>query len=193
MKGITSMFRYLSQFFSKGKRSVSFIIHHSSFILIALLLTACGYKPSAHAIKNLFSDTVYVEVKVDRAEPENAPYLKDEMNRMVYTRFKGRVVPKDQAQSQIVVSYAGSRFTPLTYTDGYVPRYSVHVRVHFDMVTKEGKLAKTVTTVYESDIDESALSSSALRIEAIRKGLEKAMDEFLAYASAKGVLSAKSK
>ena len=187
------MFRYLSQFFSKGKRSVSFIIHHSSFILIALLLTACGYKPSAHAIQNLFSDTVYVEVKVDRAEPENAPYLKDEMNRMVYTRFKGRVVPKDQAQSKIVVSYAGSRFTPLTYTDGYVTRYRVHVRVHFDMVTKQGKLSKTITTIYDSDIDESALSSSALRIEAIRKGLEKAMDEFLAYATAKGMLSAKSK
>ena len=187
------MFRYFSQFFSKEKKSVSFIIHHSSFILIALLLTACGYKPSAHAIKNLFTDTIYVEVKVDRAEPENAPYLKDEINRMVYTRFKGRIVPKDQAQSQIIVSYAGTRFTPLTYTDGYVTRYSVHVRVHFDMITKQGKISKTITTIHESDIDESALSSSALRIEAIRKGLEKAMDEFLAYASAKGVLSAKFK
>jgi len=59
------------------------------------------------------------------------------------------------------------------------------------MITKKGKLSKTITTIHDADIDQSALSSSALRIEAIRKGLEKAMDEFLAYASAKGVLSAK--
>ena len=163
---------------------------HIMIVMTALFLSACGYQPSSHVVKNLFeTDSVYVEVEVDRAEPENAPYLKDEMNRMVYTRFKGRVVPKEQAQSQIIVRYDGTRFTPLTYTDGYVTRYSVHVRVHFDMLTQKGKLSKTITTVYESDIDENALSSSTLRIEAIRKGLEKAMDEFLAYASAKGMLS----
>ena len=40
----------------------------------------------------------------------------------------------------------------------------------------------------ESDIQASSLTSSALRTEAIREGLEKALDEFLAYVSAKGML-----
>ena len=67
---------------------------HLSLLMFAalMLLTACGYKPSSWAIENIFSDSVYVEVHVDRAEPENAPFLKDEMNRMVYTRFKGKIV-----------------------------------------------------------------------------------------------------
>ena len=162
------------------------------FNFLLLMITACGYKPSSHAIKNIFSDTVYVEVVVDRAEPENAPFLKDELNRIVYTRFKGRVVPKAQAQSQLRVVYAGSTFTPLSYNEGYVTRYRVNVRVHFAMVTKQGKLTKNIHTVYESDIQASSLSSSALRTEAIRKGLEKALDEFLAYVSAKGTLSVES-
>ena len=139
-------------------------------------------------IQNVFSDTVYVEVIVDRVEPENAPYVKDEMNRLIYTRFKGRVVSKEEAQSQIRISYAGSTFIPLAYTDGYVTRYRAVIRVKFDMVNKQGKESKTITSIVESDIQASSLTSSALRTEAIRTGLGKALDEFLAYVSAKGML-----
>lgn len=153
-----------------------------------IFLTACGYKPSSHVIKNVFSDKVYVEVIVDRAEPENAPYVKDEMNRLIYTRFKGRIVSKEEAESQIRLSYAGSTFTPLAYEDGYVTRYRANIRVKFDMVNKMGREEKLITSIVESDIQASSLTSSALRTEAIREGLEKALDEFLAYVSAKGML-----
>ena len=77
---------------------------------------------------------------------------------------------------------------PLAYKDGYVTRYRVNVRVKFDMITKEGKIEKNISSIVETDIQASALTSSALRTEAIRKGLEKALDEFLAYVSAKGML-----
>lgn len=157
-------------------------------ISMVLLVSACGYKPSSHMIQHVFSDTVYVEVIVDRAEPENAPYVKDELNRLVYTRFKGRIVPKEEAQSKIRLSYAGSSFIPLSYENGYVTRYRAVIRVKFDMVTKEGRQKKTISSIVETDIQESSLTSSALRTEAIRKGLEKALDEFLAYVSAKGML-----
>ena len=176
--------------FSQKSRSKLLITHYSLLILVALLLTACGYKPSSHVIKSVFTVTVYVEVAVDRIEPENAPFVKDELNRMVYTRFKGRVVPKAQAESQIRISYRGSTFTPLAYKDGYVTRYRANIRVKFDMVTRQGKITKTISTVHESDIEASSLYSSALRTEAIRKGLDKALDEFLAYVSAKGMIEA---
>ncbi|WP_309499222.1 hypothetical protein [Sulfurovum sp.] len=165
-----------------------FTIHYSLFTLMALLLVSCGYKPSSHVIKNVFADKVYVKVIVDRVEPENAPFVRDEMNRMVYTRFKGRVVSKEEAQSQIHISYAGSTLIPLAYANGYVTRYMVNVRMHFDMLTKDGRITKDITSIVESDIEASSLSSSALRIEALRRGLEKTMDEFLAYVSAKGML-----
>ncbi len=155
---------------------------------LVFIITACGYKPSSHMIKNIFEDTIYVEVVVDRVEPENAPYVKDEMNRLVYTRFKGRVVSKEQAKSQIRIAYSGSTFTPLAYEDGYVIRYRANIRVRFDMITRKGKMKKNISTVFESDIQASSLASSTLRTEAIRKGLEKALNEFLAYVSAEGML-----
>ena len=158
-------------------------------ILFTLLLfTACGYKPSAHYINNVFSENIYVEVEVDRAEPENAPFVKDEMNRLVYTRFKGKVVPKDQAESEIYISYAGTTFQGLAYEDGYVTRYRAITRVNFKMKTKKGTLKKRISSIYEADIHASSLVSSSLRTEAIRKGLEKSLDEFMAYVSVKGAL-----
>jgi len=167
---------------------------HIMIVMTALFLSACGYQPSSHVVKNLFeTDSVYVEVEVDRAEPENAPFVKDELRRMVYNRFKGHIVPKDQAKSQIYVSYSGTYFRPLSYENGYVTRYRVYTRVKFKMLTKDGVISKNINTIYEADIQESALTSSAIRIEAIRKGLEKAMDEFMAYVSARSLQPKKEK
>jgi len=157
-------------------------------ILVGLLLiTACGYKPSSHMVGNTFDENIYVEVEVDRAEPENAPFVKDEINRLVYTRFKRRVVSKEQAGSSIHISYAGTTFTPLAYENGYVSRYRVNVRVQFDMMTKEGRVKKNITTIVESDIQSGSVDSSVYKTEAIRVGLEKALNEFMAYVSAYSV------
>ena len=159
------------------------------FSFLVLMLTACGYEPSSHVVKKTFDDNIYVEVKVDRAEPENAPFVKDEINRLVYTRFKGRVTSKEQAGSSILISYTGTTFTPLAYENGYVSRYRVNVRVKFDMMTKQGRLVKNIVTVVESDIQAGSVDSSVYKTEAIRIGLEKALNEFMAYVSAYSVSS----
>ena len=166
---------------------------YRTFVLgvFLFLITACGYKPSSHAIQKIFDESVYVEVAIDRVEPENAPYIKDEINRMIYKRFKRRVVSEAEAKSRLHVSYDGSTFRALSYdSEGFITRYRAHVKVTFDMVTKQGKLSKTIIAVHESDIQASSLRSSALRTDAIAKGVSKALDEFLAYVSAKGALSA---
>jgi hypothetical protein len=166
---------------------------HKIFVfgILLFIITACGYKPSSHAIKKVFGESVYVDVVVDRAEPENAPYIRDEINRLVYKRFKGKVTSDVNAKSRLRVSYSGSTFHPLSYdSDGYVTRYRARIKVKFDMVTKQGKMSKTIVAVHESDIQASSLLSSALRTEAIAIGVSKALDEFLAYVSAKGTLSA---
>lgn len=158
-----------------------------------LFFTACGYKPSSHYIKHIFADSVYVEVAVDAIEPENAPFIKDEMNRLIYARFKGHVTSKEQAGSKIYVNYKGTSYAPLAYEDGYVTRYRADIRVNFRMETKEGVITKRISSRVESDIQASSLTSSTLRIEAMRIGLAKALDEFVSYVSAKGLMAEKKK
>lgn len=160
-----------------------FIIFSTIFIFVS-----CGYKASSSYIQNVFDKSIFVEVKVDGAEPENASFLKDELNRMIYIRFKGNVVSKKEAKNHIKVSYEGSSFTPLAYKNGYVTHYRVGIKVHFDMLNREGNISKTITNIVDRDIQASSLTFSTLRTQAIKRGLEKSLDEFLAYVSANGAL-----
>jgi len=155
-----------------------------------LILVGCGYKPSAHYIKKVFDDTIFVDVRVSRAEPENAVYVKDALHRMVITRFKGKIVPKKEADDILIASYEGTEFSPVSYdSNGYITRYKVTVRMKFEMKTKKSTIKRSISAYVEEDIHASSTLSSSLRILAIRKGMEKALDQFLAFAASKGALA----
>ena len=162
-------------------------------VIIALfVMGGCGYKPSSHYIKNVFDDTVYVDVIVSRAEPENAAYVKDALHRMIIARFGGKVVPKAQAESVIIASYDGTTFTPIGYdSNGYIVRYSANVRVKFSIKTTKGVFQRSISARVEENISASSTLSSSLRIEAIRVGMAKALDQFLAYVALQGALREK--
>ena len=167
-----------------------YLLHYKHLGLIALGIggmSACAYQPSSHFIGNLFDKDVYVEVAVDTVEPENAPFIKDAMHRIVYQHFQGHIVPKARAKSQIYITYSGTYFQPISYKNGYVTRYRAYTHLYFRMLTKQGEIKKQINAMAESDIQESALHASTLRTEAIKKGLEKGLDSFLAYVSAYSV------
>ncbi len=163
-------------------------------IVLLFILGGCGYKPSTHYIKNVFDDSIYVDVLVSHSEPENAVYVKDALHEMVINRFGGRVVPRARAQTLITASYDGTRFSPVSYdADGYITRYRAYVRMKFDIKTSKGDFQRSITSTVEENIDASSTLSSSLRIEAIRVGMAKALDQFLAYAASQGALHEKDK
>ena len=159
-------------------------------LLVVAVLAGCGYQPSSHMVKKVFDESVYVDVEIDPSEPENAPYLTDQIRRVVITRFDGKITSKEQAANVIKVSYKGAQFVPLSYDKyGYTTRYQTIVNVEFTMITKTGKtITKTIRTTSQAGISESALETSSLRIASIGDGLEKAVDAFMAYVSALGAI-----
>ncbi len=164
-------------------------------IIALFMMGGCGYKPSSHYIKNVFDDTVYVDVIVSRAEPENAAFVKDALHNMIITRFGGKVVPKAQAESIITASYDGTTFTPIGYdSNGYITRYRANVRVKFAIQTSKSRsFQRSITGTVEENISASSTLSSNLRIEAIRAGMARALDQFLAYVASQGALKEKDK
>ena len=158
-------------------------------IVLMFVVGGCGYKPSTHYIKKVFDDTVYVDVVVSHTEPENAVYVKDALHEMVINRFGGKVVPRAQAKTIITASYDGTRFSPVSYdSNGYITRYRAKVRMRFDIKTSKGGFRRSISSTVEENIDASSVLSSSLRIEAIRVGMAKALDQFLAYAASQGAL-----
>ena len=158
-------------------------------ILVSLLLFAgCGYKPSAKYIQHIIAGSTYVSVEVDPKEPENAAYIKDALHQMILTRFKGSIAPKEKASNIIIASYEGTSFNPVSYENGYITRYRADIQMEFELRTPHGSFKKTIKSEVQENISASSRLSSSLRIEAIKRGMAKALDQFLAYASTQGLL-----
>ncbi len=157
-------------------------------LLFVLGFAGCGYQPSSQMVKKVFDESVFVTVDIDTIEPENAPYLTDELRRLIITRFDGKIAAKQEANNIIHVSYKGTKFMPLSYDKyGYVTRYQTTVKVDFTLKTKTGKIiSKTITETVQEGTSDNAIHSSVLRTSSIKAGLAKAVDSFMAYISALG-------
>ena len=157
--------------------------------IVLIFLTSCGYKPTSHSIKSIFGNTIHIDVVIDKLEPKSAVYIKDEMRKIIYRRFHSKVADKNVADSKIIISYGGSKLTPLKYDrNGFVRKYTISLSIIFKVETKNGfKFIKKIRTQYESDTQEIGKNQSHLRAEAIKKSMKIAIDEFVAYLSKRGL------
>ena len=158
-------------------------------LLSLMVLTACGYKPSAHYAAKLIGEKVYTQVDVSLSDPENAVLTKDALNMALQTRLKRRVSKEKNADSSIFVFYKDIRFIPLQYDrNGYVVFYQAHITLDFTFKKEEIVKNRKIVGRFEFPIRASAIISNDLRLKAIEKGSLKALDEFISYLSVKGLL-----
>jgi outer membrane lipopolysaccharide assembly protein LptE/RlpB len=164
-------------------------IHYSLFILLALMLTACGYKPSSHFTSKTIGKKVYTEIAVSLSDPENAVLIKDALGRALYSRLKSLATTKEEADSTIRVVYDSIKFHPLQYDkNGYVVYYQANIRLKFELIREDNKEERFIVGRYEFPIRPSAIISNDLRLKAIERGSIRALDQFIAYVSSKGLL-----
>jgi len=168
------------------KKLLLLTIHYS---LLIILLLGCGYKPSSHFAPKTIGEKVYAEVDISLSDPQNAVLVKDALYQALYSRLKSRVTTKNQANSKIKVTYQSIRFIPLQYDkNGYAVYYQAHVSLKFQFLKGDKKEERVIIGRYEFPIRPSAIISTSLRFEAIEKGSQRALDEFIAYLESKGVL-----
>ncbi len=157
--------------------------------LIILLLTACGYRPSAHSAQKLIGQKVYTQVDVSLSDPENAVLTKDALNMALQTRLKRKVSKSKEADSSIFVVYKKMHFIPLEYDkNGYVRYYQANIRLAFTFTKEKVVEQREIVGRFEFPIRPSAIISTDLRLKAIEKGSLKALDEFIGYLATKGLL-----
>ena len=160
-------------------------------VIISLLffLTACGYKPASHYTKKILGQRIYTEVDVSLSDPENSVLIKDALHQALYTRLKSDISKKNNAESTIKVFYKNISFVPLQYDkNGYVVYYQAHTVLDFTFIKADKKEHRSIIGRYEFPIRPSAIISNDLRFKAIKQGSIKALDEFIAYLSAKGLV-----
>lgn len=141
------------------------------FLMSALfIVSGCGYKPTTSFAKASIGEKIYLQVMLDKAEPENGVYIRDKLTEAVYDRLGSRLVPtKEQADSTLTVWYTG--------TD------SSAVKLSFRLESSKGTYSKTVyVSTEKKDADEYIdVGRLAHRVDTLSANFASAVDEFIAY------------
>ncbi len=161
-----------------------FLLFPSAFILV-YLITGCGYKPTSVYTKKVLGEKIYSQVEVYLRDPENSVLIKDALNEAIVNRFKGSLVPKQYADSELIVSLRRVSFRPLQYDkNGYVIYYRAIASLKIVYKSKKGETKiLTVSGNYDFPIEPNSVISDTKRFEAIRESSKKALDKFISQIS----------
>ena len=157
--------------------------------LIAVVISGCGYKPSSYYAKQALGDRLYAEVTISRQDPRNSVLIKDAVNEAIVSRFGGKLVTKEQADSILRVNIQSISFSPTVYdTYGYVIAYKTTVVLAMQYENADKKIEKlTATGEYDFSIEANSVISDTNRFEAIRYASNDALDEFVSKLAIKGL------
>ncbi|WNY99332.1 LPS assembly lipoprotein LptE [Sulfurospirillum sp. 'SP'] len=157
--------------------------------LIAVVISGCGYKPSSYYAKQALGDRLYAEVTISRQDPRNSVLIKDAVNEAIVSRFGGKLVTKEQADSILRVNIQSISFSPTVYdTYGYVIAYKTTVVLAMQYENANKKIEYlTATGEYDFSIEANSVISDTNRFEAIRYAANDALDEFVSKLAIKGL------
>ncbi len=158
------------------------------FLMVAFL-SGCGYKPASYYAKHALGNKIYAEVSISRQDPRNSVLIKDAVNEAIVSRFSGKLVAKEQADSVLHVKIDGIGFSPTVYDKyGYVVAYKATVILAIDYEDEAKKVQKlTASGEYDFSIESNSVVSDNNRFDAIRYASEDALDEFVSKIAIKGL------
>jgi hypothetical protein len=157
--------------------------------LLALLVTGCGYRPTAHLARDVLGDNVYIYVAMSRVDPQNTVLIKDAIASALVDRFGSEIVPENLAHTKLYIQLQSVEFNPLVYdANGYVISYRTVARLKIDYHLKGGNNG-TITTSgdYDFPIAADSIISDTKRFEAIQYASVDAIDEFTALVAVQGM------
>jgi len=160
-----------------------------SFLLLALIMGGCGYKPASYYSKKAIGDKIYAKVSMLRSDPENTVIVKDAINEAIIVKFKSRLVSEEEATTKLFVRVDGVGFSPIQYDkNGYVVLYRATVTINTSVVSSGSAKTFVTTGSYDFPIEPNTTVSDSKRFEAIKNGAAKAIDMLTSKISILGAL-----
>ena len=115
--------------------------------------------------------------------------MKAAINEAIVSRFKGKLVKKERADTILYVKLGSVSFSPLQYDkNGYVVYYRTKVTLFVKYTNKTENRSFNVTGTYDFPIEPNAVISDSKRFEAIRESSKKALDQFISKIAITGYL-----
>jgi hypothetical protein len=159
-------------------------------LILAVLISGCGYAPASYYAKNVMGDSVSTEVVISMEDPQNTVIIKDAVDMAVITKFRTALVSKSVSKTHLKVAIQSLSFTPLRYdTNGYVVVYRTTVAMHFERRVGDKTFQYSSHGMYDFLIEPNTIISDQVRFEAIRQGAQIGIDSFIAQVASEGANS----
>ena len=162
-------------------------------ILISLLFTSCGYKPSSKFARAIIGEKVSTRIVISSADPENSVIIKDAVDSAIVSIFHASLVDKQESDTHLVLSTTTPRYTPIQYDqNGFVIAYRMSLTL--TIIKYHNGISKKYISkgTYDFSINPNAVVTDQERFDAIKLSATKAINSFIAQISAEGARANKS-
>ena len=159
----------------------------TAFVLALLLLSACGYKPSAKYSREVVGERISTSVVISAQDPENTVIIKDAVDSAIVEVFHGSLTSRNYSDTHLNLRISPPSYTPIQYnSDGYIVAYRATITLGILRETAGVKKNYTTRGTYDFAIVPNAVITDQERFDAIRFSATKAISSFVAQVSAEG-------
>jgi len=160
-------------------------------LILSLFIVGCGYKPSAHYVKEVLGERVYATVSTVIEEPENSILLEDALKEALKVRLNVSFSSRKDADSEIELSLKGLNFRPLQHDEfGYVVLYRTEITLKAKHIYQKDGVSRVayydLEGFYEFPVQSNASVSVAIKFDAIKFAALKALDTLIPKLALKG-------
>lgn len=155
--------------------------------LIALLFSACGYKPSSKFARESLGEKISTSIEISLVDPENSVIVKDAIDNAIISIFHTSLVDKNQSDTHLILSLNTPKYIPIEYdTNGFVIAYRMSLTLKIKKYNKGLKKTYTCKGTHDFSITPNAIVTDQERFDAIKLSAQKAISSFIAQASVEG-------
>ncbi len=159
----------------------------TSVILVILLFSACGYKPSAKYARQILGEKISTSVFISGVDPENTVIMKDAVDIAILEVFHASLVSKEISTTHLNLRLGDLIYTPIEYdAQGFIVSYRTTVELRINRQSNNTDQDYKVYGTYDFKITANAVITDKQRFDAIKFSSQKAIKAFIAQVSADG-------
>lgn len=151
-------------------------------VLLAFLLSGCGYLPIASYTKSSLEGGSFVDIKIFAQMPESSTSIKDAINNAILSRFQGSLMDKETADNEFEIIVQNISQNPIAYNkDGFVSIYRTNVVLEINFKNKKGVSFSTQNSgFYDYSADfTSTIVLEQYKIDSITQATGQILDRFI--------------
>ncbi|WP_457743234.1 hypothetical protein [Sulfurimonas sp.] len=156
-------------------------------MFIIVVVSGCGYKPSAKYARNVLGNKINTSVVISSQNPENTVVIKDAVDTALVEIFHTSLTDSKYADTHLTISLNQPIYTPIQYNaDGFVVAYRATIVLYITRESKTLKKRYISKGTYDFSVLPNAVFTDQERFDAIKFGSAKAISSFIAQVSAEG-------